>query len=263
MGPGSGEPDPTACITAGAEIVGWVDYDVERDWLREDEVNVGYNVFAAVRGRGYATRALQLLLHRMAIDGVHRTATLLIHRDNRASLAVAERARFTRSGEIGDSIYFKRPVPPLNYTDGTVTIGRQHPEDIDADLEAKDDAQIDWLWLPGQRQTWEAMTPSKQRAHALQGLRANHDAFGTGPKWTFAVDTADASYVAYIDCDLANIEVPAGEANISFSAHPDHRGQGYVSRAGRLILRFLHDHTGTQTSGSRRGGRERCHGPTW
>jgi RimJ/RimL family protein N-acetyltransferase len=32
--------------------------------------------------------------------------------------------------------------------------------------------------------------------------------------------------------------------NISHSAHPEHRGKSYVSRAVRLVLAFLADHTG-------------------
>jgi RimJ/RimL family protein N-acetyltransferase len=90
------------------------------------------------------------------------------------------------------------------------------------------------------------MTPSRRRAHARAGLRANHDAFGHGPKWTFAVDTASTPYVAYVDCDLANNNAPAGEPNISYACHPDHRGNGYVHRAVRLVLRFLADHTLTR-----------------
>ncbi len=249
LGPGGSEdPDPTGCVTIDDEVVGWVDYDLERDWLVDGEVNVGYSILAAHRGCGYASRAVQLLLHRLAIEGVHHTATLLINRENNASLAVAERAKFARVGDIGNSGYFKRAIPLLSYTDGTVTFRRQRPDDVDADLEAKDDEQMNWLWLAGQREAWEAMTPRQQRDHAIRCLQANHDAFGTGPKWTFAVDTTDATYVAYVDCDLANAEVPAGEANISYSAHPHYRGHGYVSRALRLILHFLHDHTGARTA---------------
>ena len=47
------------------------------------------------------------------------------------------------------------PVPPVRYTDGVVTIGRQRAEDIDRHLEAIDDEQIDWLGEPGDRQKWE------------------------------------------------------------------------------------------------------------
>jgi RimJ/RimL family protein N-acetyltransferase len=246
LGPGSDDPQPSACIAVAGAIVGWVDYEVERAWLLPGEVNVGYNVFAPYRRRGYASRAVQLLLHHLAICNEHHTATLLIHPDNDASLALAARTRFAPCGEVDGRRYFKRPVPPLTYTDGVATIRRQRVDDVDADLEAKDDAQIDWLWLPGERESWEVMTRDQQRRRALGGLHANHVAFGGGPKWTFAVDTNDADYVAYIDCDLANEHVPRGEANVSFSSHPAHRGRGHVSRAVRLLLQFLRDHTGAR-----------------
>jgi RimJ/RimL family protein N-acetyltransferase len=90
------------------------------------------------------------------------------------------------------------------------------------------------------------MDAGAQRAHALGVLQANRDAFGNGPKWTFAVDSGSARCVAYADCDLANDHVPAGEANLSYASHPAHRGRGYVSRAVRLVLRFLRDHTSTR-----------------
>ena len=244
LGAGDPDPHPTACIVVNDRVVGWIDYDTERDWLRPGEVNIGYGVFPEHRGRGYTSRALKLLLHGLATEGHHHTATLLIHRDNARSVAVAQRAGFLQVGPMNDSVYFTKPVPPLTYTDGTVTIRRMDPDlDLDADLEAKDDAQIDWLWLPGQRESWEAMTPERRRAHARRNLVANHDDFGRGPKWTFAVDTAEHRYVAYVDCDLENDNVPSGEANISYSAHPAHRGKGYVGRAVKLVLRFLADHT--------------------
>lgn len=131
----------------------------------------------------------------------------------------------------------------MSYTDGRITIRRLQECDLDTDLEAKDDEQIDWLWEPGQREAWEAMTPEGQREHARRTLREAHDSFGPGPKWIFAADTATNEYVAYVDCDLANDKVPAGQANISYSAHPAHRGHGYVSGAVRLAVRFLEDHT--------------------
>jgi len=134
-------------------------------------------------------------------------------------------------------------VDPVSYTDGRVTIRQLEVSDLDADLAAKDDEQIDWLWEPGQREAWEAMTPGEQREHARRTLQEAHDAFGPGPKWSFAVDTASDTYVAYVDCDLANDKVPAGQANVAYSAHPSHRGCGYVSSAVRLLLRFLEEQT--------------------
>jgi len=138
--------------------------------------------------------------------------------------------------------------PPLTYTDGVVTIRRQRVDDIDQHLAAIDDDQIDWLWEPGDRDKWEALTPAQQRARNLQHLRDCHDAFGTGPKWTFSVDGTDETYVAYVDCDLANKHVPLGAANISYTGHPAYRGRGNVSRAVRLVMQFLRDHTGAQAA---------------
>ncbi len=99
---------------------------------------------------------------------------------------------------------------------------------------------------PGQREAWEAMSEAERRAHALERLQADHDEFGTGPKWTFAVDAPGAEHVASVDCDLATQHVPRGEANVSYAAHPSHRGRGHVRRAVGLVLRFLYDHTGAR-----------------
>jgi RimJ/RimL family protein N-acetyltransferase len=248
LGPGADDPQPTACITLAGDVIGWADYETGQARLAPGEVNVGYNVFAEHRGRGYASRAVKLLVHRMAIEGRYTSASVLIDRGNTVSLSVAIRAGFADRREMGDNEYLVRPVPPLSYDDGVVTIRRQDPADLDDDLAAKDEEQIRWLWLPGERERWDAMTPAGQRGHAERGLRANHDAFGSGPKWTFAVDTATTRCVAYIDCDLASPNAPAGEANIAYSCHPDHRGQGHVSRALRLILRFVAEHTGLTSS---------------
>ena len=246
LGPGDDEPRPTGCVIVDDTVVGWVDFDLDRPWLQPGEVNVGYNVFAAHRGRGYATRAVALLVHHLAVDTGHRTATLLISPENGRSLALAARARFESAGDLDGNPYFKRAVPPLSYTDGVVTIRRQRAADLDRDLEAKDDEQVDRLWQPGERTSWEAMSDSARRTHALRGLLTNADVFQTGPRWTFAVDTAEDTGVAGVECDLAGEHVPRGEANISYWCHPDHRGRGLVPRAVRLALRFLVDHTGAR-----------------
>ena len=245
LGPGSDQPAPAGCIHVAGLVVGWVDYDLDRAWLLPGEVNVGYHLFAPHRGNGIATRAVRLLLHHLAVRTGHRTATLLIDPANERSVALAARIGASRCAHP-DGAYFKRPVPPLSYTDGTLTIRRFRLSDLEADLAAKDEEQIRWLWLPGQREAWEAMSPARQRAHAAADLRERIEVFGAGPKWTFAADTGRDQYVVYIDCDLANERVPAGQASISYSCHPAHRGKGYVSRAVRLIIRFLRDHTGAQ-----------------
>lgn len=244
LGPGSDDPQPTACIEVAGKVVGRVDYDSERKWLQPRRVNVGYNVFGHYRGNGYATRAVQLLMHHLAVRTDTRVASLVIDAENHRSLAVARRLRFELTRTDDGQHHFARPVPPLTYGDGVVVIRPPRLDDLDADLEAKDERQIDWMWRPGEREKWTAMTSRQQRDHALAGLARRRDDFGIGPKWTFSVDALDCLCVAYVDCDLLNGDVPAGQANIAYSAHPHHRGKGYVSRAVRLVLRFLSDHTG-------------------
>jgi len=100
---------PTACIVVDREVVGWIDFDVERDWLKPGEVNLGYFLAAAARGYGYATRAVELFLSYLAAETDHRVATLLIDLRNERSLAVASRANFERAEDIGGgAAYFKR-----------------------------------------------------------------------------------------------------------------------------------------------------------
>ncbi len=110
LGPGTDDPQPTACIVVKGEVVGWIDFDTDRDWLQPEEVNIGYNVFAPHRGNGYTSRAVRLLLVHLYESTPYRTATLLIHPDNAASLAVAARTGFAPGGEINGSRYFKRPA---------------------------------------------------------------------------------------------------------------------------------------------------------
>jgi RimJ/RimL family protein N-acetyltransferase len=236
--PGAG---PVAAIVAGDDVAGWVSYDAGWGRLGPGEVLVRYEIRGA---HDRAFRAVQLLLHHLASRTDCRTAILRVPRGDADALALAAAAGFTGGEAVGGEDVLRRPVPPLGYTDGVVTIRRQRPDDIDRHMEAIDDEQIDWLWEPGDRQKWEAQTWDQQRAHNLAHLHAVHESFGAGPKWTFSADRADAPYVAYVDCDLANDDVPAGEANISYAGHPGHRGQGNVSRAVRLITHFLRDHTG-------------------
>jgi RimJ/RimL family protein N-acetyltransferase len=247
LGAGSAQPSPTACIEVDGALVGWVDHDGGRPWLDEGEVNVGYSVFPAQRGRGYASRAVQLLAHHLALRTDHRRVTLLIDPSNARSLALARRLDFTsspaREAQPDGQLLWVRPVPPRHYSDGTVTIRPLDVDDLDADLEAKDEVQIRWLWPPEHRRAWAAMSDIERRAHARRGLLDAGRSFGRGPKWRFAVDTASDRYVAYVDCDLANDRVPAGDANIAYSAHPAHRGRGHTSRAVRLVVQFLHDNT--------------------
>ena len=115
MGPGAEEPHPTACIVVEGDVVGWVDHDTDadHDWLRPGEINVGYHLFAAARGRGYATRAVTLLLQHLSQSSEAHTATLLIDPANHPSLGVARRAGFTSSGEVRGQRRYERPLAGL------------------------------------------------------------------------------------------------------------------------------------------------------
>lgn len=107
LGEGAPDPRPVACIVVDGAVVGWVDYDHDREWLGDDEVNLGYHVFAAHRRRGYGTRAVRLLLDHLAADTGWSVATLLIDRENAASLALAQRAGFERVADLDGHPYWK------------------------------------------------------------------------------------------------------------------------------------------------------------
>jgi RimJ/RimL family protein N-acetyltransferase len=106
LGEGAAEPQPTACIEADGAVVGWVDADPTCSWLAAGEANVGYHVFAPARGRGYGTRAVQLLLQQLDVE----RAVLLIDAGNERSLALAARAGFARDGEVDGQQRWVRPT---------------------------------------------------------------------------------------------------------------------------------------------------------
>lgn len=58
----------------------------------------------------------------------------------------------------------------ISYTDGVLTIRTLGPDDLEQHLSAVDDAQMNWLWDPGDREKYEARTPEAQRA----GMLASH-----------------------------------------------------------------------------------------
>jgi RimJ/RimL family protein N-acetyltransferase len=108
LGPGAEDPGPVACVWVDDELVGWVDYDRDHEWLRQGEVNVGYYLFPAARGKGLASRAVELLLLHLGRDADHTVATLLIDPENVSSLALARRLGFTEAGEVRGQLFFTR-----------------------------------------------------------------------------------------------------------------------------------------------------------
>jgi RimJ/RimL family protein N-acetyltransferase len=112
LAPGTDDPRPTASIVVDGSVVGWVDFDTDRDWLAPGEVNIGYSVFAQYRRRGYAARGVELLLRHLAERTAAHTATLTIDPENVASLGVAARAGFVVVPAAAPNVFLTRPVPP-------------------------------------------------------------------------------------------------------------------------------------------------------
>lgn len=112
IGEGSAVPNPEFCIVVDGSVVGWVDHDRDDDrwWLAPEEVNIGYHVFPAYRGRRYATRAVRLMLAHLEDDTDYSVATLLIHHDNAPSLAIAERNGFERADDVEGRAFWRRRV---------------------------------------------------------------------------------------------------------------------------------------------------------
>lgn len=124
IGEGSAIPDPEFCILVDGSVVGWVDDDRDDDrwWLAPGEVNIGYHVFPAHRGRRYAIRAVHLMLAHLRDDTDHEVATLLIHPDNAASIAIAERNGFERADDVDGETFWRRHVAE----DPSANLGRPH-----------------------------------------------------------------------------------------------------------------------------------------
>lgn len=107
LGEGSPDPRPLGVIVVDGDVVGWVDADDERDWLANDEVNLGYGVFPLARGRGYGTRAVLLLSEFLTQLDEPLRPTLLIDPANTPSLALAARAGFVDAGRLDDQLFFR------------------------------------------------------------------------------------------------------------------------------------------------------------
>jgi RimJ/RimL family protein N-acetyltransferase len=112
LGSGDESPAPTACIWVADRLVGWVDYDRDdnHNWLEPGEVNVGYCLFPAARGMGYASRAVELLFGHLTRDPRYEFATLLIHPENTRSLALARRLGFVQHGDVNGEPFLRRSL---------------------------------------------------------------------------------------------------------------------------------------------------------
>jgi len=80
------------------------------------EANISYSVFPQWRGRGYATRAVDLLCRHLGGLGIDR-AVIRVHPENVRSIAVAQRAGVLQTGVIDNDdgiplIRYERATSP-------------------------------------------------------------------------------------------------------------------------------------------------------
>jgi RimJ/RimL family protein N-acetyltransferase len=73
-------------------------------------VNVGYFLFPAARGKGYAARAVELLLLHLRRATPHTVATLAIDPENVRSLRLARGLGFVEKGEFEKGLFFTRSL---------------------------------------------------------------------------------------------------------------------------------------------------------
>ncbi|WP_069165868.1 GNAT family N-acetyltransferase [Nocardia altamirensis] len=86
---------------ADETLVGTVDVHTRQSYLAPGQANLAYGIYPDRRGRGYATRAVELACRYLAESGLAEAALIRVDPENRPSAAVALRAGFvfSHSGE--------------------------------------------------------------------------------------------------------------------------------------------------------------------
>jgi [ribosomal protein S5]-alanine N-acetyltransferase len=87
--------------------------------LRDGEAELSYWVHQRFRGRGYATRAVEIVIAWASSDLAIRRFVVEIELDNFASVGVARHARFTQTGIRRDErgrqiLVFERLIEPAH-----------------------------------------------------------------------------------------------------------------------------------------------------
>lgn len=84
------------------ELIGHIDANTDNkdlDGVDENETNISYDVYPAGRGKGYATRAVNLICDFLKTRSI-KAAVIRVHPDNVRSAKVAERCGFTKVSQI-------------------------------------------------------------------------------------------------------------------------------------------------------------------
>jgi RimJ/RimL family protein N-acetyltransferase/8-oxo-dGTP pyrophosphatase MutT (NUDIX family) len=115
-------------------------------------------------------------------------------------------------------------------TDGVVTLRPFDERDIDAHVEGDDEEIRYWFDAPG-------LSTRDGMAEVVERWRREREA---GTRLTFAV-VHDGQTVGVVEAR------PRGEtASLSWTVYPGQRGQGYATRAIRLLIRHAYDHLGVR-----------------
>ncbi len=214
---------------------------------------VGYAVYPAFRGRGYAGEAAAALAEWGFAHGLRRVR-LRAAVGNLASIRTALAAGFafegvsrndiiTGSGVVDGAVFARvpgdraahipaafAPLPPAGLDDGVVQVRPLVAADAEALLdEATDAASVRWN-LSGQKPALANTRRAAERA-ALDWL--------VGPQASAAiVDTASGTVAGSLSLRLSG---PAGVGEFGYGLRPAWRGRGYTSRALRLMAQWALD----------------------
>lgn len=89
-------------IVAGEELVGMVEANTDSESLEgieQGDANISYGLYPSARGKGYTTKAINLLIGFLKEKGVKR-AVLRIDPKNIDSIKIPERLSFNKTGKI-------------------------------------------------------------------------------------------------------------------------------------------------------------------
>lgn len=91
--------------TAGDDVLlGTIDVQLNQAAFHPDQANLAYGLYPAGRGRGFATRAVNLALGFLRTHTSARTALIRVDPANSQSAAVAVRAGFTLTTPAAESV---------------------------------------------------------------------------------------------------------------------------------------------------------------
>ncbi len=94
---------PVRCFgireAATGRLIGMVEAHLAAPGFRAGVANISYGLYPEARGKGYATRAVRLMVSHLAEETDAGVAAIQVHPENVASAAVPARAGFRRLGE--------------------------------------------------------------------------------------------------------------------------------------------------------------------